>query len=151
METVTFKPSNSKLVVCWLTMALVLIILLFWFLKIDFTDLALVAIVVGYVLFQTLVLWLIMYKLPFFKIEVSEAMLAGPWNWGEGWKRIKLPIHDLDLEHINQTFQWFGVYQVKSREGGAISTWGLDEAQFKSLVELLRTRKGAGKVESPPE
>jgi hypothetical protein len=142
MEGVTFRPSNSKLVVCWLSMALVLIVLLFWLVKVDLTDLPGVAIMVGYVLFQTLVLFVIMHKLPFFKIEVGDSTLAGPCGWGEGWKRIKLPIRDLDLEHINKTFQWFGVYQIKSRESGAISTWALDEGQFKSLVDLLKRRGG---------
>ncbi len=144
MNTLTLKPSWSKIILSWLIMATIVFVGLVLTSLQGETDFLLILIGFLFSFFGTFAFMLIFYHLPYFKIEVSDAYLSGPNSIGIGWMRGKIAIADIDLQKTDAKLRWLGFYMIKSRTGGEISLWGFDEKQYQRLISLLRERKGMG-------
>ncbi len=140
METATFKPTVSKRLVLWLTLSLFTTAGVLWLVRSDLADPIAVGIALGYVILASFLISWLMYSLAFFRIQVDRSQISGPWGWGQGWKRITIPIAEIDLRRTNATFACWGIYLLQAGASGAISIWGFDAAQYRQILELLRSR-----------
>lgn len=93
------------------------------------------------VLFQTFVFCAIFLHLPYFIIEVTNGHLIGPSLLGMGWKRVFIPIEEIDLRSTNTSLQWLGFYVIKSSQGDKITLWAFDINQFEKLLQALQQEK----------
>jgi hypothetical protein len=138
METAKLKPSWSKILLYWPLMSLFALLIALLFNGNGPMDLLVLGIAILYVVVASLVFCAIFFHLPYFTISVDNGLLVGPSLLGVGWRRVTIPLKEIDLEATNLSLDWLGFYVIKSTRGKKITLWGFDEKQYEKLLSLLR-------------
>ncbi len=143
MKSIRLKPAWSKIILLWLIFALVEFLIIFLIEKDELmqippiVNLGLIIVL----LFQTFVFCAIFLHLPYFIIEVTNGHLIGPSLLGMGWKRVFIPVEEIDLRSTNTSLQSLGFYVIKSSQGDKIMLWAFDVNQFEKLLMALQKEK----------
>ena len=140
-SSIILKPVWSKKIIFWLVLSFIVLIIVAitnWHQWIEFSTMLIVIVAV---LFQTFLLTLILYSLPYFRIEVTNSYLLGPSPIPLTWNRNEILIEEINFEKISSGFAWLGFYVFTSNNGGKILVWGFDENQFHKLVDVLYSRR----------
>ncbi len=141
MNKEVFKPSAAKIAAWWLLMTLMVLVFFTVLSFSELTDLTAALIAIGSIVVACLLFMLMFYRLPYFRVEISEAEVAGPGPMLGGWQRVKIPLSELDMRKVKCIAGWLGIYSIGSDGYGTINTWALDEKQFARLLTEVKRRQ----------
>jgi hypothetical protein len=137
MNPIKLKPTWSKILLLSPVMGLLVLIGVILFIRNEPMDTIGYVIAVVYVFLASFVFWAIFLHLPYFTIVIDSGFLTGPSLLGVGWRRVTIPINEIDLPATGTSLDWLGFYVIKSRQGQKITLWGFDENQFGKLTSAL--------------
>jgi hypothetical protein len=144
MPKVSLKPSFLVIATMWLIIGFAILIFLIARDPAQYADLQLLALGIIFVAVRCLILSLIFYLIPYFRIEVNDTDVIGPGPAWAGWNRVKIPLTEIDRRRVKSTIPWLGFYRIDSDGYGKITVWWFDEQQLDKLLAAIAARKGAG-------
>jgi hypothetical protein len=143
MNPIKLKPTWSKILLLSPLMGLLVLIGVIIFIRNEPMDTIGYMIAVVYVFLASFVFWSIFLHLPYFTIVIDSGFLTGPSLLGVGWRRVTIPINEIDLPATGTSLDWLGFYVIKSRQGQKITLWGFDENPFGKLTSALSNQSEA--------
>ncbi len=137
------RPHFSMIIFYWAIMVAVESIVLLLILDNAFKDIRILLIGLLVLMMQCFVFMLVFCNLPYFVIELGEASVTGPSQFGFGWRKVEIPYTEFSHIVNNQLLSMFGFYYIKSTQGKIISVMGFTEGQYKKLLETIAGKNKA--------
>ena len=134
------KPSLSKIVASWLLVTFVVLLFTLPFNLQKLTSVVVFVTTIVFALLKTLILTVVFYSLPSFRIEITDSHIVGLRSFAS-WERAKIPIKDIDTLDVNEKFKWLGYYGLKSKTNQKMLVCAFDEKQFRKLITILNEKK----------
>lgn len=81
------------------------------------------------------------FLLPYFTIEIDDKNIIGPSLFGAGWRKVTIPIADVENISHHPVLIILGIYIIQSTKGEKICVSGFDEYQFGKLMKILNAKR----------
>lgn len=144
MNKAVFKPSFWKIFEMWLIIVLVIMVVVTIGERPDLKDPLALGTIIIFVVVRSLILALVFYLIPYFRIDVNDTHIVGPGSpLGPGWNRVRIPLAGLEDRNVKAGIPWLGFHRITSADSGTITVWWFGAAELRRLLDAIAARRAA--------